>query len=271
MNLKLSLQIFFLSSSRSILNDGTGRIVSGFQTVPILTFQKGLTNAGAKVTGNNLDKSVLSSATTQDMENFQPISSDVLGTPDNDRSYMKNQNGVIGTIPSPMSTSTNSIRENSLEQKPAGKTADKDVFIARLLVLVAAALYGTNFAVVKNLGVYDIPTEASTFLRFFLASLVTSFWLFSPRKPPSSSSSSAGMYEDYDIIQEKTNLKLQSDSSLALLQTRTAVNEVSDFGPMMLGMEVGIWNAIGYISQALGLQTVDASKVSSPNFKFRPL
>jgi len=42
----------------------------------------------------------------------------------------------------------------------------------------------------------------------------------------------------------------------------TAIDEnpLSFWGPVSVGMEVGLWHSFGYIAQAIGLQTVDASK-----------
>lgn len=115
---------------------------------------------------------------------------------------------------------------------------ERDILIARALILGAAALYGTNFAFVKTLIVSEnMSVGAMTSLRFFLASLFTCYWLL-----PSSSSSSASSSSDTDenIVENK------SDD----LGTKAIV----------AGLEIGVWNAIGYIGQAVGLQTMDAGK-----------
>jgi drug/metabolite transporter (DMT)-like permease len=96
---------------------------------------------------------------------------------------------------------------------------ENDVWNARLLLIGAAALYGTNFSLVKLLG-DTMPVGISTTLRFGLASVATLPWLF--------------------------NSKLfSSDRSQAAA---------------WLGLEVGMWNSIGYVAQAVGLETTLASK-----------
>jgi hypothetical protein len=112
--------------------------------------------------------------------------------------------------------------DNNPELVPIRQESDPntDVWKARLLLILAAALYGTNFSFVKVLG--DVmPVSISAALRFGLASFITLPWLF---QGPSKDSSS----------------------------TR---------GAILAGFEVGIWNSIGYLSQALGLATTAAGKV----------
>ena len=91
-----------------------------------------------------------------------------------------------------------------------------DIWKARLLLCGAAALYGTNFSLVKLLG-DTMPVGVSTTLRFGMAALALLPWLVSnPKK----------------------------DSLTAA----------------WLGFEVGMWNAIGYVAQAVGLGTTPASE-----------
>lgn len=100
--------------------------------------------------------------------------------------------------------------------------ADKEVWNARLLLIGAAALYGTNFSFVKLLG--DImPVGVSSTLRFGLAALATLPWLL-----------------------QKGDENEETDVS---------------FNAALAGFEVGMWNSVGYIAQAVGLETTDASKV----------
>lgn len=91
-----------------------------------------------------------------------------------------------------------------------------DVWKARLLLCVSAALYGTNFSVVKILG-DTMPVGVSSTLRFGLAALVTFPWLL--MNPKQGSLTAA-----------------------------------------WLGFEVGLWNSIGFIAQAIGLETTPASE-----------
>jgi drug/metabolite transporter (DMT)-like permease len=90
-----------------------------------------------------------------------------------------------------------------------------DVWKARLLLVGAAALYGTNFSLVKVLG-ETMPVSVSGTLRFGLAAMATLPWLLAPSK--------------------------------------------ASWGAALAGLEVGMWNSIGYVAQAVGLQTTDASK-----------
>jgi drug/metabolite transporter (DMT)-like permease len=94
-----------------------------------------------------------------------------------------------------------------------------DLWRARLLLVGAAALYGTNFSLVKLLG-DTMPVGISTTLRFGLAALATLPWLI-------------------DFSNNKSN-----NAQAATL----------------LGLEVGMWNSIGYVAQAVGLETTLASK-----------
>jgi len=96
---------------------------------------------------------------------------------------------------------------------PEGKD-DKNVWLARMILISVSAFYGTNFGCVKILGDALDPSFAA-FMRFGLASL-----LFFP----------------YVVGVVKTNPKL-----------------------IRGGLEVGIYNAIGYWAQSISLQTSHAS------------
>ena len=112
-----------------------------------------------------------------------------------------------------------------------------DVWKARLLLLLSAALYGTNFSVVKSLDEI-IPVGVSSTLRFGLAAFAMLPWLIAP------------LSDDF-----KNNL----DS--ATKKTTYAFMEPSRLSVGLAGMEIGLWNSIGYISQAIGLRTTAASTV----------
>lgn len=93
-----------------------------------------------------------------------------------------------------------------------------DLWKARLLLIGAAALYGTNFSLVKHLG--DImPVGVSTFFRFGAAALATMPWLLQ-------------------------DIRKDNDALVAA----------------WLGFEVGLWNSIGYVSQAVGLDSTPAAE-----------
>jgi drug/metabolite transporter (DMT)-like permease len=98
---------------------------------------------------------------------------------------------------------------------------EKDVQNARILLLGAAALYGTNFSFVKLLG-EAMPVDAMGTLRFGLAALATLPWLLA--KP-----------------REESDMTTTLAAALA-------------------GFEVGMWNSVGYVAQAVGLETTSAGK-----------
>jgi len=111
-----------------------------------------------------------------------------------------------------------------------------NVWEARLLVIVAAALYGSNFTCVKLLN-DQVPVGISTTLRFLLATVATLPWLMAPPDPP------------------KTDKQVTTGlTSASWLPQGTAM------AATLAGLEVGAYNSIGYISQAVGLETTDASK-----------
>jgi len=105
------------------------------------------------------------------------------------------------------------------------------VWKARLLLIIAAALYGTNFTCVKLLD-ESVPVGISTTLRFALATLATLPWLVGPS-------------EGTSLSNAKENQNTAISTSLAAA---------------FAGLEVGAWNSIGYISQAIGLESTEASK-----------
>jgi hypothetical protein len=123
------------------------------------------------------------------------------------------------------------------------------VWKARLLLLGAAVLYGTNFSVIKILG-DTMPVGISSTLRFGLASLATLPWLLAPPKDGSS------------LLPISTNAEDKNwwESPWDTLQSVTSTTTV---GAALAGFEVGLWNSIGYLAQAVGLETTDASKVHS--------
>eukprot|EP00979_Chaetoceros_neogracilis_P001046 scaffold191_cov273-Chaetoceros_neogracile.AAC.61 len=121
------------------------------------------------------------------------------------------------------------------------------VWQARILLMIAAALYGTNFTFVKVLN-DNVPVEFGTFLRFALAAVVTMPWLFQRNK----SSNEPINAIDSSIEQVSNSEAINAvDSSIELLSNGNGV--------LLGGLEVGIWNAIGYFSQAVGLETTPAS------------
>lgn len=118
---------------------------------------------------------------------------------------------------------------NDLIDQNTEKTKDeKEILFARCLVLIAAALYGTNFTFVKLLGEH-VPIGVSSALRFGMAAMVTLPWLVAPANVP-------------DNDGEKESSPIPTSNVI------------------LAGMEVGMYNSLGYLAQAEGLQTTDASK-----------
>mmetsp|Transcript_24559 Transcript_24559/g.45835 ORF Transcript_24559/g.45835 Transcript_24559/m.45835 type:complete len:580 (+) Transcript_24559:216-1955(+) len=125
-------------------------------------------------------------------------------------SRTNNQSQITTVIP----TTTIEPQQQQLDSRDEG-----DLWRARFLLVGAAALYGTNFALVKLLG-DTMPVGISTTLRFGLAALATMPWLMDSK----------------------------------LLTSKNAQTAA------WLGLEVGMWNSVGYVAQAVGLETTLASK-----------
>lgn len=118
----------------------------------------------------------------------------------------------------------------------------KATLLARLLLIGAAALYGTNFSLVKLMGESDIPIGLSSTIRFGMAALVTSPWLFATNRNKA----------------KTTAATTATTASLTILQSDDNNNNDA-WSALWAGFEVGLWNSIGYISQAVGLEATDAS------------
>ena len=141
---------------------------------------------------------------------------------------------------------------------------DRTIVVARLLLIGAAALYGTNFALVKVMSQNtELSIGVSTTLRFGLASIATLPWLFSKS---SDTSETKYMKEEEDSLAVSASTGLSSDDILATtVDAEHGTLEISDgtseaWGAFLGGFEVGIWGCIGYISQAVGLETTLASQ-----------
>jgi drug/metabolite transporter (DMT)-like permease len=132
-------------------------------------------------------------------------------------------------------------------QQQTQSSNDQAVFWARWLLVGAAALYGTNFSLVKLLlgAETDIPVGLSTALRFGLAALVTSPFLL--LLPPQKSSSSV-------VAAVAATASSSSDDDIEN-------DRVAAIDATWLGLQVGLCNSIGYVSQAVGLAgTTEAGK-----------
>ena len=130
-----------------------------------------------------------------------------------DTAFNQNQNNLPLHYHQPQISTT----YNDIDGDITARTSSaEDVWTARYLLLGAAALYGTNFALIKLLG-DTMPVGISSTLRFGMAAAALFPWLVFDRK------------QDW-------------------LQVT------------WLGFEVGMWNSIGYVTQAVGLETTEASK-----------
>lgn len=128
------------------------------------------------------------------------------------------------------------------QPKLSQEQMDRTIMMARLFLIGAAALYGTNFSLVKLLGQDSgLPVGVSSTLRFGLAALATSPWLFAPSKTYS---------EDIPVQDE-------DDTNLTTVLPFATSNAFKSFAG---GVEVGLWASIGYIAQAVGLETTPASE-----------
>lgn len=132
-----------------------------------------------------------------------------------------------------LASSSMTVTLTADEEAAAAEAKSKEVNRARILLLAAAALYGTNFSLVKMLGETDIPVGVSSALRFGMAALATSPWLI-----PSRTQSEDGT-KSYNL---------------------EAFANGPELAATLAGFEVGMWNSIGYVSQAVGLETTEASK-----------
>lgn len=128
-------------------------------------------------------------------------------------------NDPITAVETPVAT-TDAVHHNQIAQ-------------ARLLLLGAAALYGTNFSLIKLQDTF--PPAVSTCLRFALAAAATSPWLFVSTTPTT---------ENHNM-----SPSLLSDQQ----------QQQDQFGAIVAGFEVGLWNSVGYVAQAIGLPTTLAS------------
>lgn len=144
---------------------------------------------------------------------------------------------------------------------------------ARGLLLVASALYGTNFAAVKWMlqVAPDLSASTQTTLRFALAAACTMPWLFassSSSTTPSLSSLSSSTTGETATSTTPTTTFHSPNTALLSPPSRSHQRRMSwpqpwsvhERGAVLAGLEVGLWNSIGYVAQAVGLEHTLASK-----------
>eukprot|EP00978_Attheya_sp_CCMP212_P007817 scaffold18163_cov55-Attheya_sp.AAC.2 len=122
---------------------------------------------------------------------------------------------LIGSI-TPVSTSSSTATEEESENGFLSA-----IWKARLLLIAAAALYGTNFTVVKIVD-ESIPVGIATALRFGMAAIVGLPWLLAPSKP-------AEQLEEKGVEISPLEENFESSSALACA---------------LAGFEVGAWNSL---------------------------
>jgi len=125
------------------------------------------------------------------------------------------------------------------------------LLVGRCLALVAAAIYGTNFAAVKLLG-DSLPVSLSASLRFGIGAIATTAVVLMSEYNRDKAEAGKQYFQMYEASEEGPGVIPVSKAELYKERTDA----------MWAGAEVGLWYAVGYIVQALALLEVDASKVS---------
>ena len=123
------------------------------------------------------------------------------------------------------------------------------VLMGRGLAVLAAAIYGTNFAAVKILN-DSLPVSLAASLRFGigLAGVAAAvLWSEHCRDANEAGEQYFQVYENGEEVIPVSKAELYKERTDA----------------MWSGAEVGLWYSAGYIAQAVALLEVDASKVSS--------
>lgn len=111
--------------------------------------------------------------------------------------------------------------EFKLSSPPPAQQSKMQIWKARAFLLLCAILYGTSFPLIKILGDTSMPVGMSLTIRFGLAALVTFPWLIEA----------------------------------------PAIDWTTSYHATLSGMEIGVWNIIGFLSQAMGLMTEKSNKV----------
>jgi hypothetical protein len=123
-----------------------------------------------------------------------------------------------------------------------------DVWKARLLLLLSAALYGTNFTLVKSIDeINGMSVGMASTLRFGFAALAMLPLLFAP------------IDAELKLMTKERRGGGGADGNIL----SKFWEEPTRLSAGLAGMEIGLYNSIGYLAQAVGLKTTTASKVSS--------
>jgi len=146
------------------------------------------------------------------------------------------------------------------DEKRMQQEQEQKIVRSRWLLIVAAALYGTNFSVVKILGDdMSIPVGISTSLRFGLAAFATLPWLLDGvvTLPTFTSKPTTGTGTEEQTTMPTTMNSNYNDSDNSVSGKNTIDSRLM---ATLWGLEVGMWNSFGYVAQAVGLETTLASK-----------
>ncbi|KAL7530526.1 hypothetical protein ACHAWF_003413, partial [Thalassiosira exigua] len=157
-----------------------------------------------------------------------------------------------------------SVAPKSTSRAPAAPflalPALSDVWKARLLLLLSAALYGTNFTMVKSLD-ESMSVGLSSTLRFGFAALAMSPWLFRPLDEELKAASKSANTEKISGTSRRQKKGHAEDWRTDLGEGwKKFMEEPTRLSAGLVGMEIGAYNSIGYIAQAAGLKTTTASK-----------
>ena len=143
----------------------------------------------------------------------------------------------------PSNAEKEGFEQNSSPMSSAKSSSD--VWKARLLLILSAALYGTNFTMVKELD-ESLSVGLCSTLRFGFAALSMIPFLLAP------------INEELKVMSKQNALRRDMNQrSFSMIHGE----EPTRLSAGLAGLEIGMWNSIGYIAQAVGLKTTTACKV----------
>lgn len=166
----------------------------------------------------------------------------------------KQYQDLLATEGQPINTGT-TASETTTATTSSSSPSEREILMARLLLLGAAALYGTNFSLVKLLGETDMSIGVSSTVRFGMAALATLPWLLMPPKQQQQQTISSNDGENSGASSSSRSSNNHLVASFTNDPAKAAALSAS-----LAGFEVGLWNSIGYVAQAVGLETTAASK-----------
>jgi K+-transporting ATPase, A chain len=152
-------------------------------------------------------------------------------------------------------TTTTTAAATTTDNSSSSSHEQLQVWQARMLILLAACLYGTNFTCVKILG-ENLPLQVGIAMRFSVAAMATLPWLFKTTTTTTGTLKNANV-DSFTSFGEKAKDQSEEKSFKVWKDMRIPYEMAA--GPVMGGAEVGFWNTLGFIGQAMGLQTSPAS------------